>query len=346
MQNKKRFFCFLSIGIIAIGLLLCLFLLPLANIVSKTMDADKVVIDSASGTFNLLTFTKVMAYLFDVSFNADGPVWLAILGFALNWLIVAGLILLITLIIFELVTIRHTNWTSKKNVLTKKVALAVGYLAVGVSIFEIVACIITTSMADEYFEYKACIAVYITIACAVGIFVCAYLSCKKQGDQQASKIRESTGFLLTFLFAGLFAGLVFIPQTIDNLSFWNMSYLANAIGEQPVAGNIFVGVSQWATFALAIPLVFLAFYSLFGFCRSLIGKSTNWLSGAVKRWSLVWLVLTLVYLFLMTATITVLYGSFYLDGTFILKPWSYVMQFLPYLPYIFSTTISINKNRV
>ena len=343
MQNKKRFFSFLVMGIVVVGLLLSLMFLPLADIVSRTMDADKVVIDSASGTFNLLSFTKAMSYLFDVSFSADGPVWLAILGFALNWLLVAGLLLLLALIVFELVTIGHDEWNSKKNVIAKKVALAVGYTAIGVSVFELVACIATTSMAGGYFVYKTSLSVYITVACAVAILVLAYISCKKQDDQQSSKLRESVSFLLTFLFAGLFAGLIFVPQTMDNLSFWNMSYLANSIGEHPVAANIFVGISQWVTFALAVPLAFLAIYCLFGFCRSLIGKNTNWLSGAVKRWSMVWLIVGSVYLFLMTATVIVFYGCFYVDGNFILKPWSYAMLFLPYLPYIFSATISRNK---
>ncbi len=155
-------------------------------------------------------------------------------------------------------------------------------------------------------------------------------------------LRDSLGFILTPIFAGVFVGMIFIPQTIMNHSFWQISSNASYI-TSPFAAEYFVGISQWTTFALFLPVAFLLIYGIIGFIRSLCGKSINWLSGAVKRWSTLLFILSLFYLFLMAASIMCIYGFFYFDGLFVFAPISIVTLISLPLPFILTRMISFNK---
>ena len=66
MESKKRFYSFLSMGILILVLITTTLFVPIANIVSKTMDT-KETIDAATGTFSLITLTKNMWILFRAS---------------------------------------------------------------------------------------------------------------------------------------------------------------------------------------------------------------------------------------------------------------------------------------
>ena len=332
-----------------VALIVTMFLVPIAKVETYDMNFEPTaehLIPEASGTLSLWQYTKAMLYMRDTCYVADGPVWLSVLGVALNWLIVFGAAVLLGFVVFELCTPNKENLTLKKNATAKKLALTLGYLVIGAFIYEVVAFGVTTALAFGYFNYAAHAEAYISLALAVGVLVCAYLSGKKVAQGQGpNKARDGVGFAVAGVFAALFFAFVFVPAALGDMSFWQLSSTANdfAAYGYPIAAEYFVGISQWMTFAMTVPVGFVLVYSIIGFVRSMQGKSVNWLSGATKRWSMALLVYSFVYLFLMMATIICTFGCFWADGTWVINCLPFVMVLLPYVPYIMSTTISHNK---
>lgn len=349
MKDKKRFISFAVMAGLLVALIVTMFLVPIAKVTTYDMNynlSESPLIPEASGTLSLWTFTKSMLYMMATCYEADGPVWLSILGVALNWLIVFGAVVLLGFVVFELCTPNKENWTIKRNATAKKLALTLGYLVVGAFIYEVVAFGVTTALAEGYFSYVAQAQVYVSLALAVGILVCAYLAGKKVAqDQKPSKARDGVGFAVAGVFAALFFAFVFVPATIGNMSFWDLSGTASefaAIG-YPVAVSIFVEISKWMALAMLIPVGFVLVYSIIGFVRTLQGKDVNWLSCRTKRWGMALLIYSFVYLFLMMAALICTWGGFWFDGTWFINFLPFVMVLLPYVPYIMSTTISHNK---
>lgn len=347
MKNKKRFVSFAVMVGLLVALIVTMFLVPIVNVKTYDMYTGDF-IPEASGTLNLWAYTKAMMYMMATCFEADGPVWLSVLGVVLNWLVLIGAVVLLGFVIFELCTPNKENWTLKKNATAKKLALVVGYLTVSTFIYEMVAFGVTTALGQGYFNYAVNLQAYFTLALAVGVLVCAYLSGKKVAqEQKPNKARDGVGFAFAAVLSGIFFGLVFAPQMYDGLSFWQLAGTAGefATWGYPIAAEIFVGISQWVTLAMAIPVGFVLVYSVIGFVRCMIGKSTDWLSGAVKRWSMALLVYSFVYLFMMMAAITCYpyYLCFWFDGQWLITFLPFVMTLLPYGAYIMSTTISHNK---
>lgn len=345
MENKKKLCVYLIMLILTVGLIVTTLFVPIASVISKTMDSSQEVIDEASGTFNLLGFTNATGPLFGASYEAVGPVWLSILGVILNWLVLGFAALFLGFLVFELCTFKNNKFLLKQNMFTKKLGFVLGYFCASVAVFEIVAFSVTTALADGYFIYSLNVQIFVSLLLGLGIVVCAYLFGKKTNDLQTqNKVRDSLAFGLVVVFSALFLVFIFVSKTIDGLSFWNMSSLANEIHE-PVAAEYFIGISQWATFALFFVAGFLLVYCLIGLIKSLKGKNINWLSGAVKRWSMAWLIICIVYLFLMTATTIVLYGCVWFDGNLVLSPLTFVMIVLTIIPYFISTNIPRNKSQ-
>ena len=345
MIDKKRLCSYLIMAILTVALILTTLFVPITEVISRTMDSSAEIIPEASGVFSLLGFTGSTLDLFGASYEADGPVWLSILGVTLNWLVLIFAIVLLGFLIFELCSLKKNGFLIKQNLFTKKFALVTGYFAASVAVFEIVAFNVTTALAAGYFVYSMGVQVFVSAIIAVGILICAYLSGKRNGsEQKQNKVRDCISFALAFVCSILFMVFIFAPQTLDGLSFWQMSKFANEI-VWPIAGEYFVGISQWAVFALYLVLAFVCVYSVIGFIRSLQGKSINWLSAALKRWSMAWLIVCIVYLFLIVASTLVFYGCVWVDGIFVLSWTIFIMIILPIIPYFISTNIALNKKQ-
>lgn len=345
MENKKRFYSFLSMGILILVLIVTTLIVPIADVVTKAL-GTKELVPEATGTYNLITFTKNMFLLFDFCYDASGPVWISILGVCLNWITLFLLVVLLGFVIFELCTIKKENWILKQNITAKKLALIAGYFSLIVFVLEIVSFILTTALANGYFIYNTYVQMYLSAALSVGILVCAYLSSKREFDQKPNKAREAVGYALSFLSVAMFELLIFLPKTIDGRSLFDLSMLANDFGSRPVAAFDIVGLSQWATFILAVPTIFLFVYCLIGFIKTLKGKQCPKISHRIKRWTMAFVVMAFVYLVLETAAVIAVFGCFAYEGQLLISPLHLFMPVLTVAPYIFATTISISKKNI
>lgn len=344
MESKKRFYSFLIMGILILALITTTLFVPIANIVSKTMDT-KETIDAATGTFSLITLTKNMWILFDSCYYASGPVWISILCVCLNWITLFLLVILLGFVIFELCAIKKENLILKQNVTAKKIALITGYFSLVVFVFEIVSFVLTTALAKGYFVYNASMQMYLSAVLSVGLLICAYISSKKQFEQKPNKIREVLGYALTFVFVAVFELLMFLPKTIEGRSLFDLSMLANDFGSHPIVASDLVGLSQWVTFLFAVPTIFLFVYCLIGFIKALKGKQCPKIGRRIKRWTMAFAVMSLVYLVLETAAVIAVFGCFAYEGQLLISPLHLFMPVVAIVPYIFATTIAINKKQ-
>lgn len=341
MENKKRFISFVVLAILALGVIVLALVLPLVNITSKSLNTGEI-IPEASGTFGLISFTNGMLWFSEACFNAGGPVWLSILGISLNWLIIFVAVALLIFSIIEVCTIKK-QLIIKQNCTAQKIALFVGWLGVGVFVFEIISFALTTALGKGYFVYTPNAQVFVGASLSVSVLVCAYVSGKSQKTGQVQKkVRDCLCYALTFVFVVLFCCLIFIPQVCDE-SLWGLSMMANELGNKPVAGWLFVGISQWVTFLMAIPVLFLIIRTLTGFVKTLKGRDANKTAGAVRRWCVAWTVISAVYLLLMMAAIIIIFGAFSVDGELLISPITFLMPVLLILPYMLSTFLPYNK---
>ena len=341
MENKKQLISLIIIGLSGLFLVLSVLFLPIAEVVSKDMVSGDI-IPEASGVFNLITFSQAMLNISNACYNASGPAWLSVFGVALNWVLIILTILLIGFVVFELCTTKNSNLILKQNAVTKKLGLVVGYFAFVVCFFEIGSFLISTALAEGYFVYTPKLSMFLSVAFSIAILVCSYLLEKPNTQNQVpNKIRDSLGFSLTFLSVILFVMFVFIPQTIDGQSLFGISMLANDI-LKPVGGHVFVGLSQWVTFFMAIFVIVLLVKCLKGL--NLISKNnTAKTVKSLKRWTVIWAIWTLVYLFLMTASVVVVYGTFVFDGDLVISPITILMVILSLVPCLLSSTIASTK---
>ena len=343
MIDKRRFYSFLVIGILSVGLILTTLFLPIVNVISKSMMTEAVIAE-ASGTFSLISFTRAMFYMVDACYTASGPVWLSILGVLLNWIVVFDLICLLVVIILELSTFKKQEMLFKRNNIAKKLSLFVGFLAFSVFIFEFVSFMITTMLSNGYFVYSADLQVFVTLTISLLIVICAYISGRKNQDVQSqNKIRDVICLTMSFISAVIMLILIFIPITPEGFSLWNISSFANDIGEDPYMASIFIGLSQWATIFMGIVIAFIFIYCIVAVVRSLKNKSINWLSLRTKRWSLSLAILSHIYFSLMIVGVITIYGGFVIDGVWTISPIIILMPILSLLPHIFSLTLPYNR---
>lgn len=339
MENKKQLVSLIIICALSLFSILVTLFLPIADVVSKNMSTAEI-IPEASGTFGLITFSQSMLIIADVCYNASGPAWLPILGIALNWIVVIAIFMLICFAVFDLFTLNKETLTLKQNAITKKLALIVSYFALFVFIFEIITFVLTTALSHEYFIYTPNYGIFLTAGCFVGMLVCAYMLNKKQTENQnTNKVRDSVGYSLTIFSVILFVVFIFVPQTVDGLSLFNVSMLANSIGHYPYIGEYFVGISQWVTFLMAIPVLVLLTNCLRGI-NNISRKNNPKILKSVRRWCVVWAIWTLLYLFLMSASIIIVYGAFWADNIAFISPLSIFMVMFAFAPCLINSMIS------
>lgn len=354
MNVKKRVAAFTLITLCAVAMILIALFVPCAHIVGK--DSTKAVVYDKA--VNLITYIKdapfIMTDAADVYFNADGPIWLATGAILFNILIIAGAGVLLVLSLTEVLTYKAANMQIKNNCLAKKTAIFVGTLSMCISVFGITAFYVTTLLANGYVEFYSGIAQFLIVALGLAVIILAAASGKKIYNDRPIKSKNAVGFAFTAVFALLTFAVAFVPffheafLGAENTIFKAAMQANNLLRDAYIAhtlGDIPFGVAQYVVFATGGAAAFVFVYSIIGFIRALAGKSTDWLSARVKRWSMALLIAnTILYVMVLCQT-AVLYSSVSIDGINLFLPTAYIAVFVPYLPYAFSSLIPYSGKR-
>lgn len=356
MNKEKRAIVFSILLALSVLLVIVAVIVPTTHIVAK--DTNEIVVYDKS--VNLIQYIIDSPFILtdatDIYFNATGPIWLATASILFNILIAIGGIVASCVCLIELCTKGRQNMSIKNNILAKKLCLFVGWFSSFICIFAIASFVITTLMANGYAQFNLSFAPFVILVISICMIVLSHMTGKRTTQQQSHKLKDSLGFALSCLFGLLGIGLLFIPQYslefgLGVTSLWDVgrsattmssdSYIFDTFGDYPF------GFANWVMFVLFIATIFIFVYCLFGFVRSLRGKSTSWLSSRIKRWSMTYLITySILYMFVLCqsavwwSTIVVVEPS---NILFSLMPYAYVLMFVPYLPYVFSTFVSCNK---
>ena len=351
MEKKSVILWFLlSLSLVII---VCALFVPTVHIVGHMSDEFKTVVYNKSTNF--VTYLVDNPFwttpAADVYFSSTGPVWMATGAIMLNLLVCVMAFMMLVFCIIELCTNNKTLMI-KSNVLTKKLCFFAGGGAIFVGIFSIVSFITTTKMANGYEEFfvSACPFVFILLGIIVII-----LASKLQKRQylEGNKKKSVWGFAFCGImsvasFACLFVP-VFMEGYLPKTSIFGAASMAGELVYEPSIVNMYgdfaFGIVLYLLIALAFVTVFVFIYSLIGFIRALMGKTTNFLSSRIKRWSMVFLIVYSLIFMLVLCQTAVLSAAFLFDGYLVLNWFFFVLLFIPFLPYIFSTFVQVEKKQ-
>lgn len=354
-MNKKKIIIISILAVLGLALTLTALFVPIVHIVGK--NAEEVIVYDKS--VSLIEYIKDAPFwsteAFDVYFNATGPIWTAT-GSILSAVFVAVCGLVLTIIsILSLEFCKKENINILNNNLLKKIALFVGYFVCLDGIFAIVSFIVTTTLANGMVEFNLSIAPFVYVAFGITTVVLAHIVANKKQNVNYCKVKNTIGFGLTALCSLLGFILIFVPQYTEYYysssvtSFWALSreatnmapdsYIFNTMGDYPV------GFTTWFIILLGIVTAFVFIYGVIGFIMSLCGKKANWLSSRIKRWSMTFLIVYTIIYFLVFCTAAVLFTSLKIDEIYVFRSIAYLFMFAPFLPYIFSTMISVEKKQ-
>lgn len=354
-MNKKQLYINIFLIIISVALIFTLLFVPLVHIIPKTFDNERNIIENAVGIYSLTNYTKSGIFLFtdasDFYFGGAGPTWLSVFGILLNYLFIFILILFIAILTFNLITIKKDNLSIKNSIFSKKIGLIVGYFGIFVSIFEFTSFLLTTMLSNGYIEIYPKIQCYFTLFFSILILILTYLLNKRKLIQEQNKSKNIIGFSLSGLFSLLFIIFCFLPQyTIwlgvfaENSSFWRVMSNPELTTDLIYNGGDFaVGLNCICFYCMIIIMLFILIYSLIGVIRAVKNKSTNWLSGRVKRWSMSFLIFGIIYYCLIFATISVLTSEIWYDNLSVFLPFAYFSILFIFLPYLSSCIIPFCK---
>ena len=352
-MKKRRFLIISMISILSIALALVTLLVPMVHIVGHAADAEKTVVYDS--VVSLLQYEKDLPFLYTAAtetyFEATGPMWLAVVGILLNYLVIAGAVVLLFVSLTEFVLVGKKDVAIKNNNLTKKIALFVGYFTAFVAVFEITAFIVTSMLSGGYGEFYPELQNYIVASIAVLIIVFAHLIGKKEYDQPENKAKNAVGFGLTAILSGACILFPFLPVYTELMIFNGGSIYYLTSITNLLAGSLSVGVDYplgmtfYAIFAMILVAAFVFVYSLVGFIMTLCNKKTNWLSARIKRWSMALLIVYTIMLLLVVGTIAGMISSIHLDEFFVCTPLIFLGIFIPFLPYVTSCMVSFSKTK-
>jgi len=354
-MSKKQIVLWSVLTGLAVTLVLVALLVPVVQLIIPD--------DEYSAQLSLLEYLKVAPFwnvalpaANTIYFSADGPTWLATGGLLFNILLLFGGFALLCACVFELAGMKMKNSAVKNNVLAKKLAYFVGWFAIAIGIFQIASYTVTTLMANGYMIFLfdfGCIAL---IVLGIAILAIARQTNKREPEQQPHKLKNALGFGIAGVFALLVFGSLFVPIFADYflspeyVSIYGSSSAATLLSGDPyilnTMGDYPFGFCTWVCYLMALPCLFVFVYSLIGFIFTLQGKSTNWLSARVKRWSMAALVLqTIVFMFVL-CQIAVLWSSIVIEYEYCMLRWTaIVVALLPFVPYVASTLISVSKKQ-
>ena len=351
---KRKIIIISILTVISIALVIISVFAPMVHLVAKDTNPD-VVYDKSVSLFTYLFDAPFLSTdASDVYFSASGPIWMATGGLLLCFLSGISGIVLFVLCIIALATIKKQNCALNNNVTAKKIGLFAGYLSLCIGIFETVSYIVTTSMANNYVLFTPTIGSFLLIALGAGIVVLSHLMEKRAQNQTISKTKNSIGFALTGLLSCLTFALAFIPQYLPEFgleaySMWDVSKMANALASDPYVANTFgdftFGIATYLIIASGVVTAFLLVYSIIGFIKSLKNKPANWLSKRIKRWSMTLLIVYILLYCLMLLQAAVIHSTVMVasESLFLIAPYVPALILVPFVTYITSTTVSVNK---
>ena len=348
MADKKYYILRGCTIAIALGLILVTLLVPMVKIAAY--DQTKTLV--YDNTVSLLQYSRDLPFwktdAFDVYFNATGPMWIAVAGILMNYLLLPFSLVIIVLNIVELAFAKK-NLAIKNNALLRKLILFLGYFVISIFVLEFVAFLLTTIMANGYALFASSYQNYIALALGIGLLVCGYCLDKKDTEQEPNKIKNCLGFGLCTLTAILGVALLFMPQyseilTSNKTSFYYITTIVADLGIAMAGGDYPIGLTRFAIWALILIGLFVFIYSVIGFVMTLKNKPTNWLSAHIKRWSFAFLITYAVLYFFVISGMSVLMSGIYIDEYSFITPLAYFAVFVPFLPYAFACFVSYNKN--
>jgi hypothetical protein len=352
-QRKSTYLILLVLSVALIGVAL---FVPTTQLVAT--DTEKVVVYSQSVSLlkYLIDAPFWLTAAGDVYFSATGPIWMATASILFNFLVAAGGLVALTLCIVELCSRSARDMAIKNNVLTRKISLFVGWLAISVAIFAIASFVITTLMANGYVAFNLSVAPFAFVGIGIAMIWLTGSMDKRLAVQQSNKGRDGWGFALCGALALVGVGVLFIPQYslefgLGVTSLWDVGRAATEIMSDPyifnTMGDYPFGFATWIMFLLFFVTVFVVIYCLIGLILVLCGKQPSWLSVRVKRWGMTYLIVyTVLYAFVLSQSAVLWSTTVFIDGgvvLFSLKPYAYALMFVPYLPYFFATLVSQSK---
>lgn len=356
-MNKKRIIIFSILAILAVGMIVTSLFLPAVHLIAK--DSGKVVVYDK--TISLIDYFRDAPFLStaadEIYFQSSGPVWMA--TGSLIFLTLPALlgIIMFVLSVLEICLCKTENVNIKNNVLAKKFTIFVGATTLICAVFAIISFAVTTMMANGYMEFGLVYGPFVLATIGLASMILAIVSCRRKREQQTSKVKNSVGFGLVAFFALICVIIPFLPfyreyfLVPDAVSMWQVAGKATELQSDAyivkMLGDLPFGIAQWAIIALLLVCAFVFVYAFIGFIRSLMGKTTNWLSSRVKRWSMTLAVVFVVLMFLVSCQLGVITSTLvYFDGVknvFMLSAICIMYIMIPFIPYILSTMISFNK---
>lgn len=358
-MKKRNLILFSILSCLAGALVLISLFVPMVHIVGHASGPEKTIVYDKTVSFLTYLFDCpfYLTEASDVYFNATGPIWMATSGILLNLLLGVAGITMFCACIFELATINKDNISIKNNVLAKKISYFVGWFSIIAGAFSIISFIVTTLLSNGYAEFYVNIEPIFIMMLGIAIIILAKFTEKRKTEQVSNKTKNALGFSLTFLFAILSIGLLFVPLYSeyfigpDYLTISKSTTIAEDLAGDKALIDIPFGLVRFAQFALLIVCAFVLIYSIIGFILTLNNKKTNWLSARVKRWTMTLLIVQTIIFSLVLFQAAAFSSSLYLPAfdefpKLNMFTWLfYIVLFIPYLPYVFSTMITLNKNK-
>ena len=353
MNSKRRVVCFSVIFVLAVALLVTTLIIPMVHVVACDSGKNPIF----DGTVNLIEYTREQIFLKPgvdgMYFSATGPLWLAPAGIMFNYLVVLMCGILAVVCVFELATSKCTKMLTRQNMFAKKLAKFVALSSLLIYVFQLVCFIVTNMMSGGYAVFDSQLQIYLGLGLSFVLTVFAFAAGKKQKEQKVRKTKNAFGFLYTALFAGATAGVMFLPVYADIYlgeaelkSVFGLARNANMfVGSVPAMGDLPIGITFYALIALGVCCAFVFVYSLIGFFLALAGKKANWLSRAVKNWSVLLLIASMIVNVLILTTASVLASAAFIDENIIFTPLAAVMFVAPYFTLLFSNMIAHNKKQ-
>lgn len=347
VQNKKNLAYQIILLILSVALIFTTLFVPLLHLIacdsSKVVVYDKIV--------SLFQYTKDAPFANEASnmyWSSNGPIWLAVAGILLNYFAVAMLIVLAGLCIFAIITSKSEKF-QKVNRSLKKMAILASSFMIFVFVFEFVSFILTTKLANGYASFEPYIQPHITLTLGIQLMVFGGLIEKEKYNDEQNKTKDIVGFSLSALFSILGIAFLFVPQFSEIMaaetSLFSLTRNATTYGVENMFGDVPIGLIFYVGFSLIFASLFVVIYSIFGIVRAAKGKSTNWLSSRLKRWSMAIFITNLVLDFLIYSSIAVLISSTEVIGQSVILPTFFIAIFVPFALIISSEIISYKKKK-
>ena len=358
-MDKKRIIIFSILAFLGAAMVAVSLFLPIVHLIAKDT-SESIVYDK---TVNILDYLRDAPFIStsadEIYFNSSGPVWMA--TGSLMFLILPALlgIIMFVLCVLEICLYKTNNVNIKNNMLAKKFSIFTGSTTLVCAVFAIISFVVTTMMANDYIKFGLGYGLFVLAGIGITTIILACLSCKRERSQQTNKAKNSVGFALVALCALVCAAIPFLPFYSEFLlgpdatTMWQVASKANELQTDisivRMLGDYPFGFAQWTIFALLLVCAFVFVYALVGFIRALAGRSTNWLSSRTKRWTMALAVVFEVLLFLVLCQFGVLISTFVIvdsvNTIFMLTTLGFACIVVPFIPYILSTIISLNKKQ-